>query len=203
MLTITLKEIDNNAYPLFNMRQMKKAFSKTHADDDPIAFSDIEKRLGFYEALYCMQALPEKYQPAIALLACDFAERALRFVPEGEDRPRIAIDTTRRWVRGEATIGQVWEAESRAFYCAESFDDNSMDAEDNGDAAAAMTAYAAGFAAKAARAAARTPTRIVRAAEAARNAAIWEGEEAMESENMESETAWQLARFLEWLDQFA
>lgn len=31
------------------------------------------------------------------------SERALRFVPEGEDRPRQAIDTARRFARGEAT----------------------------------------------------------------------------------------------------
>ena len=50
----------------------------------------------------------------IALAACDCAETALKFVPEGEDRPRIAIETTRAWCRGEATIGDVRKARRAA-----------------------------------------------------------------------------------------
>ena len=40
-------------------------------------------------------------------IACDCARTALRFVPAGEDRPRIAIETTERWIAGEATIAEV------------------------------------------------------------------------------------------------
>lgn len=50
----------------------------------------------------------------IVLAACDCAERALRFVPEGEDRPRKAIEVTRAWTRGEATIEQVRAARRAA-----------------------------------------------------------------------------------------
>lgn len=39
--------------------------------------------------------------------ACDCAERALRYVPDGEDRPRKAIETARRWCDGNATIADV------------------------------------------------------------------------------------------------
>lgn len=42
--------------------------------------------------------------------ACDCAETALKFVPEGEDRPRIVIETARAWCRGEATLDEVLEA---------------------------------------------------------------------------------------------
>ena len=35
----------------------------------------------------------------LVLAACDCAEPALEHVPEGEHRPRIAIETARRWVR--------------------------------------------------------------------------------------------------------
>ena len=40
-------------------------------------------------------------------IACDCARTASRFVPAGEDRPRIAIETTERWIAGEATIAEV------------------------------------------------------------------------------------------------
>lgn len=36
-------------------------------------------------------------------LACASARTVLRYVPVGEDRPRIAIETAERWVRGEAS----------------------------------------------------------------------------------------------------
>ena len=37
----------------------------------------------------------------LVLAACDCAELALKHVPEGEDRPRKAINTARRWARQE------------------------------------------------------------------------------------------------------
>ena len=43
----------------------------------------------------------------IVMAACACARMALPFVTKGEDRPRIAIETTEAWCRGEATIEQV------------------------------------------------------------------------------------------------
>ena len=63
-------------------------------------------------------------------IACDCARTALRFVPEGEDRPRLAIETTERWIVGEATIEEVRSARNAA-----------------ADAAYAAYAYAAAYAA--------------------------------------------------------
>jgi hypothetical protein len=40
----------------------------------------------------------------VVLAACDCAEVSLHLIPADEDRPRIAIETARRWVAGEATI---------------------------------------------------------------------------------------------------
>ncbi len=39
----------------------------------------------------------------LVLAACDCAEPALKHVSKGEARPRIAIETARRWVNGDAT----------------------------------------------------------------------------------------------------
>ena len=41
---------------------------------------------------------------ALVLAACACARPALKYVPKGEKRPRIAIETAERWARGEATI---------------------------------------------------------------------------------------------------
>ena len=43
----------------------------------------------------------------VVLAACACAAEALRYVDEGETRPREAIRITRLWCRGRATIGQV------------------------------------------------------------------------------------------------
>ncbi len=43
----------------------------------------------------------------LVLAACDCAELALRFVPANEHRPRLAIETARRWATGEATVEEV------------------------------------------------------------------------------------------------
>jgi hypothetical protein len=46
----------------------------------------------------------------IVAVCCDIAESVLYLVPEGEDRPRKAIETTRRWIAGEATLDDVLRA---------------------------------------------------------------------------------------------
>jgi hypothetical protein len=64
----------------------------------------------------------------LVLCVCEIARTVLHLVPEGEDRPRIAIETAEAWARGNATIEQVQEA---------------ADAADADDAAFADAAYAA------------------------------------------------------------
>jgi hypothetical protein len=54
----------------------------------------------------------------IVLAACDIAETALIHVPAVEDRPRIAIETARRWARGEATVAELRAAAYAAAYAA-------------------------------------------------------------------------------------
>jgi hypothetical protein len=52
-------------------------------------------------ALHLRGALKRK---TLVLAACASAETALPHVPAGEERPRVAIETARRWARGEATV---------------------------------------------------------------------------------------------------
>lgn len=49
---------------------------------------------------------------------CACARRGLRFIPAGEDRPRLAIETAEAYARGEATIEQVHAAADAAWAAA-------------------------------------------------------------------------------------
>lgn len=54
----------------------------------------------------CEAIAPERMEQFKRLCvgrAIGHARRALHRVPEGEDRPRIAVETAERWLRGEAT----------------------------------------------------------------------------------------------------
>ena len=51
----------------------------------------------------------------IVLAACDCAETALQYVPEGEDRPAKAIQTSRNWCEGTATIEEIRDAADAAY----------------------------------------------------------------------------------------
>ena len=75
----------------------------------------------------------------LVLAACACAETALKYVKAGEDRPRIAIETARKLVRGEATFQEVRDAAAAAAYAAYA-----------AAAAAAAAAYDAAAAANAA-----------------------------------------------------
>ena len=86
----------------------------------------------------------------IVLAACACAETALRYVKPGEDRPRIAIETARAWVRGEASIEDVRLARKNA--------DAADAAADAAAYAAAAAAYAGAYAAAAAAYAAEDAT---------------------------------------------
>ena len=71
-------------------------------------------------------------QKLLVLAACDCAETALKYVPEGEDRPAKAIQTSRNWCNGTATKQECRDAAANASVYA---------------ADAAYAAYAAAYAA--------------------------------------------------------
>ena len=77
-------------------------------------------------------------------IACDCARTSLRFVPDGEKRPRLAIEAAERWIVGEATIDDVRSAAaSAAAYAADAADAADAAAYAAYAAAAAYAAYAA------------------------------------------------------------
>ena len=56
-----------------------------------------------------------KTDPRLRLMACDFGEAVLHLVPEGEDRPRKAIEVARRFANGEATEEELAAARDAAW----------------------------------------------------------------------------------------
>ncbi len=96
----------------------------------------------------------------LVLASCDCAELALPYVLEGEDRPRIAIETARAWCDGNATQKDV-----RAAYAAAKDAYNAYNAAASAayDAAATDAYNAAANAAYAAAAAATAATAYVAA----------------------------------------
>jgi hypothetical protein len=88
----------------------------------------------------------------LVLAACACARLSLPLVPEGEDRPRLAIEAAEDWARGgETTLAQVRRA---AAYAADAADAAAYAAYAAYAAFAANAADAAAYAAAAARAAA-------------------------------------------------
>jgi hypothetical protein len=85
------------------------------------------------------KGLTSKSRKQLVLIACECARLKLKHVPEGEARPRIAIETAEAWTRGEATLAQVRTAVDAAdAYAAVTYHSNS---------AAYAAAYAAADAA--------------------------------------------------------
>jgi hypothetical protein len=123
--------------------------------------------------------------------ACDCAERALaafeRRYPN-DNRPRKCIETTRAWLRGGATIEQVWQA------CASASAASAASA-----AAYAAAADASASAAYAASASAASDASAAAAAAAASDAA-YAAAAADRGKARAAEKAWQTSRLTEYLD---
>jgi hypothetical protein len=58
-------------------------------------------------------------QQLVRMRACteavEWARTALRYVPEGKDRPRLAIECAERFARGEATSAQLASARAASW----------------------------------------------------------------------------------------
>ena len=142
--TVTLNDIRKHSPCEDGWRKLLAHLGKTKADDAPVSLITILDSNGLDDALWCLRALPAEYDPAIRLMACDMVEPALKFVPEGEDRPRQAIKTARRHARGEASDEELAAASAAA-----------RTASDAASAAAWTASAAASDAARAASDAAR------------------------------------------------
>jgi hypothetical protein len=99
--------------------------------------------------------------------SCAVARRALQHVPEGESRPRIAIETAEAWARREVTIAAVRGAAADAADAAAAYASAATYASAAAAAAAAAADAAAAYASAAADAAADAADAAYAAADAA------------------------------------
>ena len=51
----------------------------------------------------------------VVLLSCAIARKVLKYVPEGEDRPRLAIEAAEKWAAGKETLENVEDAAVSAY----------------------------------------------------------------------------------------
>jgi hypothetical protein len=91
-----------------------------------------------------------KKRKKLVLTACECARLSLHLVEDGEERPRIAIETAEKWTRGKATIDEVIKAAYASAAAAAAYDSAAAYAAADAAYAAAYAAYDAADAASAA-----------------------------------------------------
>jgi len=191
-ITTTLAAIREHSPCEDGREKLLKYLGRIFADNEPFSLAVVLDSNGFDDAIWCLRALGQEHHRMIVALACDFAERALPMVPADEDRPRLAIETTRRWLRGEATLDEVHAARDASGHA--------RDASGHARAAraAASAAYLAAYlAARDASDAGRDASAA--AAWTARAVAAWAASDAA-SDAWAAEREWQAARLRQYLD---
>ena len=91
------------------------------------------------------RATVDRDDPRLRLMACDFAEAALIYVPAGEDRPRLAIECARRFACGEATREGMAAARAAAWAAARAAAGAARDAAGDAWDAAGAAAWTAAW----------------------------------------------------------
>lgn len=188
-ITLTLNAIRAHRPCEDGWKKLLAHLGKTKADDEPFPLLTVLESNGLADAIWCFRALGPEHRKVLVAFACDCAERALKYASRGDDRPRIAIETMRAWLRGEASLEQVEKAAAWAAEAAEAVAVAEAAAEE------AEAAAAAAWAAWAAEAAAGEAA-WAKAARTARTAwAAWAEAEAARGD----ERAWQAERLRELL----
>ena len=114
MLTTTLNDIRKHSPCRDGREKLLAHLGKTKADDEVLGFDVILKSNGLEDALWCLRALPESMDNECRLLACNFAEPALKYITNGDERSAAAIWTSRQFARGEATQEELTAARNAA-----------------------------------------------------------------------------------------
>lgn len=96
--------------------QLLEFLGKTEGDDEPLSYSTILESNGLDDALWCLGC--HKDEGLVRTFACDCAERALYLFEDkypDDKRPREAIETARRFIKGEATSEEMAAAGAAAW----------------------------------------------------------------------------------------
>ena len=179
-LTTTLNAIRAKGPCEDGWEKLLKSLNKTKADDEELSLEHILESNGVADAIWCLRAV-EGYDREKRLFACDCAEHVLHLYEEkypDDDRPRKAIEVSRRYADGEATSDELvaaaadaaWAARA-AWVAADAAAARAVDAAAADAAARAAAWHAARAAAWAAAAAAWAAAAAADAARAVDNAA--------------------------------
>ena len=144
-ITTTLRAIRKHNPCKDGWEKLLASLGKTKADDEPLAMTSIVESNGLDDALWCLRALGPEHHKLIVSLLCDFAERSLKFVPEGELRPAECLRITRLWIDGKATTEEVQNVCVRADGYAADAAAAARAARVAADASYATAAYAASY----------------------------------------------------------
>jgi len=135
---ITLNAIRKHDPCERSWKHLLKSMGKTEADDTPVSLIYILDLLGLGDALWALRCLPEEFESPVRLLACDFAESALKYTDD--PRPAEVIRVARLYAVGQATEKDLAAAREAALAAAGGASwaalwDAAGDARDAGDAA--------------------------------------------------------------------
>ena len=64
--------------------------------------------------LWLVGKVARKFTPQMRICTCEIVRTQLHLIPQGEDRPRITVETAERHARGEATDEELATAEAMA-----------------------------------------------------------------------------------------
>lgn len=110
MIYTTLNEIRSYRPCKDGWEKLLAHLGKTKADDEPLAMITVLDSNGLRDALWTLRVLGPEHHKLIVSLACDFAERVLKYIPTGETRPAECIKITRLWLEDKATLVEVQTA---------------------------------------------------------------------------------------------
>jgi hypothetical protein len=93
-----------------------KALGKTQADDEPLPIAKIIETNGIEDAVWALRAT-EGHDREIRLFACDCAEMVLPIYEKkypNDNRPRQAIEVSKMYADGKATLEELAAARDAA-----------------------------------------------------------------------------------------
>lgn len=142
----TLNKIKQHTPCSKGWEKLLKFLNKTKSDDEPIELLTILESNGLDDALWALRAV-DGFDREIRLMACDFAELVVHLA--NDERSAKAIEVSRRYANGQATIEELNTAREDARAAGEAAWEAAREAAWDAASDAAMAAsYAASDAAE-------------------------------------------------------
>ena len=114
MIYTTLNKIEEKNPCSSGWGKLLKTLGKTEADDEKLGFDVILESNGVEDCIWATRVLSGEDLKQSKLFICDVAERSLKFVKEGEERPRLAIEAARNFINGNIDLDELKTATRNA-----------------------------------------------------------------------------------------